>query len=373
MFKPWTDKREKRYFFLALAFLTPNFLGFAIFTAFPVLLSLYMSFSNWSLKSNRTFEFVGLRNYVDIFSYGTFWFYLYNTLYFMLGIPLCVIGSLLLANSLADPMKIKSQARRYKFALLFALIGFFNVGILVLLSCPTAALLCTVVYLGGFMGILFGSITYRTMFYIPSFASGVATVILWTQIFKTNGGLANNILENLVPAGTQLPSWLTSTQNLLGFLPLPEIFNNGGFGLGAREAIIIMTVWMGIGGNNMILYIAAIANIPEDLYEAADIDGANSFRKFWHITVPGVAATTFFISIMSVIAGLQGGFMNAKIMTQGGPAETTTTLAYNIYTSGFEELEMGYASAISWVLFAFVFTATLFNWKYGNKKMESIT
>ena len=121
----------------------------------------------------------------------------------------------------------------------------------------------------------------------------------------------------------------------------------------------------------MILYIAAISGIPASLYEAADIDGAGTFNKFWHITVPSVAPTTFFIAIMAVIGGLQGGFMQAKIMTDGGPAETTTTLAYDIYTTGFEELEFGAASSVAWVLFVIVFACTMINWKYGNKKVES--
>jgi multiple sugar transport system permease protein len=367
----WNGSREKRNFLAAMAFLLPNFLGFLTFTTFPVLLSLYMSFTNWTLKAGRPLEWVGLRNYEDIFSSGAFWFYLYNTVFFMLAIPVGVMGSLFLANALAGSMRIKSSGKRWKLATAFAVLGLFTVGFLVLVGNLDAALLCTVAYLGGFFGILFGSVTYRTMFYIPSFASGVATVILWTAIYKSDGGLANNIISSFLPAGTNLPTWLSSTENLLGFLPLPELFANGGFGLGAREAIMFMGVWMGIGGNNMILYIAAISGISDSLYEAADIDGAGSFSKFWHITVPSVAPTTFFIAIMAVIGGLQGGFMQAKIMTGGGPAETTTTLAYDIYTTGFEELELGAASAVAWVLFTIVFGCTLLNWKYGNKKVES--
>jgi len=120
----------------------------------------------------------------------------------------------------------------------------------------------------------------------------------------------------------------------------------------------------------MILYLASISNIPDSLYEAAEMDGAGAVAKFFHITIPSVAPTTFFITIMSVIGGLQGGFANAKIMTNGGPAGTTTTLAYYVYTMGFEELRFGYASAISWLMFILVFSLTLINWKYGNRKME---
>jgi multiple sugar transport system permease protein len=236
-----------------------------------------------------------------------------------------------------------------------------------------AALILAVLFTAAACGILWGSTTYRTMFYIPSFASGVATIILWVQIFNPDHGLLNNILKqiySMLGIHAALPAWLTSTSSLLGFLPLPECFNNGGFGLGAREAIIIMTFWMVIGGNNMILYLAAIANIPDTLYEAAEIAGAGPVARFFNITIPSVAPTTFFIFIMSVIGGLQGGFQNAKIMTGGGPAGTTTTLAYYVYTMGFQELRFGYASAISWLMFIMVFVLTLINWKYGNRKME---
>jgi multiple sugar transport system permease protein len=368
--KLWYGKREKRDFWTAIAFLLPNLLGFLIFTAGPVVLSLYMSFTNWNLKPSVELEWVGLRNYIDLFSDGDFWFYLYNTFYFMIGIPFSVAGSLFLANMLVDDMQIKASRTRSRLAIAIAGVGFFTCMFCLIMGWADTALLLAIVYIGGFFGVIFGSTTYRTMFYIPSFASGVATIILWVQIFNPYHGLANNVLAWLLPASVELPRWLSSTSNLLGFLPLPAHFNNGGFGLGAREAIMIMGFWMGIGGNNMILYIASIANIPQSLYEAADIDGAGSFNKFWHITVPSVAPTTFFITIMATIGGLQGGFQFAKIMTAGGPAGITTTLAYYIYTAGFEELRLGYASAVAWVMFAIIFGLTLVNWKYGNRQTE---
>ena len=369
--KLWEGQRERRDFFTAMGFLLPNFIGFLAFTAGPVLLSLYMSFTNWSLKKSVPLEWVGFRNYADLFSDGDFWFYLYNTGYFMLGIPFGIGGSLFLANLLVDQMRIKIDKTRNKLAVITAVVGFITCAFFIVAGWNDAALFAGIIYLAAFFGVLFGSTTYRTMFYIPSFASGVATIILWMQIFNPEHGLLNNLLTYILPVGTELPTWLQSTDNLLGFLPLPAHFNSSGFGFGAREAIMIMGFWMGIGGNNMILYIASISNIPDSLYEAADIDGAGSFAKFWHITVPSVAATTFFISIMAIIGGLQGGFQFAKIMTAGGPTGTTTTLAYYIFTEGFDELRLGFASSVSWVLFIIVFGATLVQWKYGNKQSEA--
>jgi multiple sugar transport system permease protein len=268
-------------------------------------------------------------------------------------------------------MRVKVDRTRNRLAVITAVVGLITCGFFIVAGWNDTALFVGIIYLAAFFGIIFGSTTYRTMFYIPNFASGVATIILWLQIFNPEHGLLNNLLYHIVPAGAELPTWLQSTDNLLGFLPLPAHFNSSGFGFGAREAIMIMGFWMGIGGNNMILYIASISNIPESLYEAADIDGAGSFAKFWHITVPAVAPTTFFISIMAIIGGLQGGFQFARIMTQGGPTGTTTTLAYYIFTEGFNELRLGFASSVSWVLFIIIFGATLVQWKYGNRQTEA--
>ncbi len=135
----------------------------------------------------------------------------------------------------------------------------------------------------------------------------------------------------------------------------------------AKPAIMIMALWAAIGSNNMILYLAGLSNIPPELYEAADMDGASSMQRFWHITWPQLAPVTFFIFVMGVIYGLQGGFEMARIMTLGGPAGSTTTLSYFIYIEGFETGRLGYASAAAWVLFALVFILSLLNFRFGNR------
>jgi len=135
----------------------------------------------------------------------------------------------------------------------------------------------------------------------------------------------------------------------------------------AKPSIMIMGFWAAIGSNNMLLYLAGLSNVPPELYEAADIDGASRLQRFWHVTWPQLAPVTFFIVVMAVIHGLQGGFEMARTMTQGGPAGSTTTLSYYVYTEGFETGRLGYASAVAWTLFALVFCVTLFNWKFGNR------
>lgn len=138
----------------------------------------------------------------------------------------------------------------------------------------------------------------------------------------------------------------------------------------AKPALMIMMLWAAIGSNNMILYLAGLSSIPPELYEAADMDGASAPQRFWNITWPQLAPVTFFIAIMSVISGLQGGFEMARAMTQGGPAGSTTTLAYYIYSEGFQNGRMGYASAAAWTLFLLVFLLSIFNFRYGNRHVN---
>lgn len=135
----------------------------------------------------------------------------------------------------------------------------------------------------------------------------------------------------------------------------------------AKPALMLMALWAAIGSNNMLLYLAGLSNVPGELYEAASIDGAGRFAKFWHVTWPQLAPITFFIVVMSMIGGLQGGFEMARTMTQGGPAGATTTLSYYVYTEGFETGRLGYAAAVTWTLFGLVFVITMFNWKFGNR------
>lgn len=306
----------------ALPFLLPNFLGFALFTVGPVLFSLVISLSNWNLQRTIPFQWTLFQNYVDLFHDQEFWVYFVNTAYLMLGMPIAIAGSLFLAILLSQKLR--------------------------------------------------GIVVYRTLFYLPSFTSGVALMILWKALLNPDFGPINAFvtwaLHLLHVAGIQAPQWLLSTRNILG-LDIEQVrLVRGQWGLGARDALIMMGVWTAIGGNNMLLYLAGITNIPQDLYEAAQLDGAGRWSVFRNVTWPQLAPTTFFIVVMSCIGGLQGGFDQARVMTQGGPGGTTTTLSYYIYTKAFEEFQIGYASAISWILFAVVVVVTMVNWKFGNKE-----
>jgi multiple sugar transport system permease protein len=194
-----------------------------------------------------------------------------------------------------------------------------------------------------------GIVLFRTMFYLPTITSGVALFILWKAIYNPDFGPLNTALMSvfgLLHIHVKPPDWLLSIA-------------------WAKPAIMLMGVWSGIGGTNMLLYLAGLSNVPPELYEAAQIDGAGRWAMFRHVTWPQLAPTTFFIIVMSAIGGLQGGFEQARVMTNGGPAESTVTLGYFIYQKGFEEYQLGFASAIAWVMFVIIFIMTLINWKFG--------
>ncbi|MER3473136.1 MAG: sugar ABC transporter permease [Armatimonadota bacterium] len=313
-----TDERA-----IAWLFLLPNFAGFAVFTAGPVLFSLVVSFSNWNLQRTVPFQWIGFGNYLELMRDQQFWLYFINTLYLMLGMPIAIAGSLALAVLLSQRLR--------------------------------------------------GIVVYRTLFYLPSITSGVALMILWKALYNPDFGPINATIHAVSEAlglKVKAPEWLLSTANLLGLEVEQVRLSMKQFGLGARDALIIMGIWIAIGGNNMLLYLAALTNVPQELIEAAQLDGAGKWSVFRHVTWPQLAPTTFFIVVMSFIGGLQGGFEQARVMTGGGPAGTTTTLTYYIYTKAFEEFQIGYASAISWILFAIIFVVTLVNWRFGVKEVS---
>lgn len=456
-------------------FLLPNFLGFFCFTLFPVLFSLFMVFTNWTLKPAVAFEFVGARNLSDLlwvrplgegntgvcalyvvcavlllaslvgalwshvaewegarvggavlgctgmvlllsglimgahhsvflaglvlilcgvagafrdegelrFGRGSipsmvfavaligivslndsmwnayeprdarFWQYFFNTVYLMLAIPFGIAASLGLAILLSDELPTGTARVRIVSSLLCFMAGVST--FLALLACGHGnwAFLGGLFWFIAMLGCAFGVVSYRTVYYLPQFTSGVALMILWKAIYNPKTGPINAVLNSLVQTfGMQgeAPAWLSDFT-------------------WAKPALMFMGLWTAAGGMSMLFYLAALSNVPRDLLDAAEVDGAGPWSRFRHVTWPQLAPTTFFISIMSVIGGLQGGFEQARVMTNGGPAGATTTLSYYIYTKGFEDLDLGYAAAISWVLFAVIFVATAINWRFG-KELE---
>jgi len=289
----------------AYGFLVPNFLGFLAFTSIPVIVSLVMSFTHWNIFKHPVF--VGIDNFRSLLWFHRehgrlvpndpfFWQYVYNTVFLMIGIPIGMAGSLIVALMMNRKLK--------------------------------------------------GIVVYRTIYFLPTVCSGVALLILWKYLYNSDIGLINSILRAVGVANP--PDWLGTT-------------------FWAKPALILMGLWGGLGGYNMILYLAALQGVPSSYYEAAEIDGAGPWAKFWAVTWPMISPTTFFILIMSIIGGFQSGFMTANVMTGGGPAGSTTTIEYYLYQTAFEKFNMGYASAVAWVLFAVILVLTLATWKFGGR------
>lgn len=183
-----------------------------------------------------------------------------------------------------------------------------------------------------------GIALYRTAFYLPSITPVVATSILWLWLLNPEIGLINVGLSKLGIAG---PAWLTDPA-------------------WAKPALILMGLW-GAGGG-MVIYLAALQDIPESLYEAADLDGAKGATKLRHITLPMLTPVILFNLIMGLIGTFQY-FTQAYVMTSGGPQDSTTFYALHLFNKAFLDFQMGYASAMAWVLFLITLACALLVFK----------
>lgn len=269
--------------------IAPGFIIYALFVLLPILWTVAMSFTDYNLK---TFSFVGLSNYIQLFQDAVFGKSVLNTiLYSLITIPVTMALSLFLATLLNQKIKGK---------------GFF-----------------------------------RTLFYMPNIFSMVAVSMAWLYLFDTHNGILNRLLGAI---GISPVGWVTSTSTAL-------------------LSVAIMSIW-NMTGYNMILFLSGLQSIPEYLYEAASIDGATRWKKFIKITIPQLAPTTFFVFVMACINSFQV-FGQVLIVTNGGPLNSTTTIAHQIYKNGFEYYKMGYASSQAVVLLLIILAITLVNFKYG--------
>ena len=268
-------------------YILPWIIGFLLFQFYPLVSSLYYSFTDYTMFN--TPSFVGLANYVKIFTKDpAFRNSLSRTfIYVLIGVPV----KLLFAFFIAMLLNMKLRC--------------INV--------------------------------FRTVYYLPSIVGGsVAVSILWRLLFMKEGAV----------------------NKLLGAIELPAIswLGNPDYALFTISLII---VWQ--FGSSMVLFLAGLKQIPEELYESALVDGASKIRSFFSITLPLVTPTIFFNLIMQMISAFQD-FTGAMIVTNGGPLNSTYLYALMLYDQGFKYFRMGYASALSWVLFAIIllFTALIF-------------
>jgi oligogalacturonide transport system permease protein len=174
----------------------------------------------------------------------------------------------------------------------------------------------------------------RTLYYIPSlFGGSIAISMLWKVMFMDNG-IVNSLLAKVGVTGI---SWLGD----------PKV---------ALVTICMLEIWQ--FGSSMVMFLAALKQVPSSLYEAAAIDGAGKIKKFFYITIPQITPIIFFNMIMQTINALQT-YTSASVITNGGPLKATYVMGLKLYKEGFSYFKMGYASAISWVMFALILVVTL--------------
>jgi multiple sugar transport system permease protein len=186
----------------------------------------------------------------------------------------------------------------------------------------------------------------RTLFFLPYVSSLVVISVVWSVLYNPSKGPINSLLRSL--GMEHPPGWLTS----------PDW---------ALIAIIILVAWTYIG-YTLVLYMAGLQGISRDLYEASEIDGANKINQFWKITIPMLKPTSFLIGITLIISTFQV-FAVVNVMTHGGPLNSTMVISYHIYLQAFQYYKMGYAAALSWLLFVIIFIVTLIQWR-GQKKWQ---
>jgi multiple sugar transport system permease protein len=180
-----------------------------------------------------------------------------------------------------------------------------------------------------------GTAFYRTLFFMPSLLPVVAATVLWVWLLQPDWGMLNTLLRQI---GLPGPRWFQS----------PEW---------ALPGLITLALWTGLGGTRMVIFLAGLQGVPEELYDAASIDGANRWQRFWHVTLPMITPTVFFNLVLGIIGALQV-FTSAFVATGGGPAYATWFFALHIYYNAFQYFNMGYASALAWLLLLIILVFT---------------
>ena len=302
-------KRQRTEAIQGFMFISPWMIGFLCFALGPVIFSLCLSFCKWDILT--PIQFVGIKNYAKMAQDPLIRKSLANTLYYAaFAIPLGMCGALGAALLLNQKMK----AMRL----------------------------------------------FRTLFYVPAVTGGVATFMLWSWIFNPEIGLLNRTLRHLMPHHAIQVPWLDFSHGIaikyVSFLPHPPGWLSDP--AWAMPALIIMALW-GVG-SGMLIYLAGLQGIPEELYEAALLDGANARQKFRYVTIPMLSPTIFFNLIMSIIGSFQV-FAAAFVMTGGSGDPANSTLFYVLYLfqNAMMYFRMGYASAMAWLLFIIILSLTL--------------
>lgn len=191
---------------------------------------------------------------------------------------------------------------------------------------------------------IMGKTVVKIMFFIPYIASVVAVCAVWQVLLQPSYGPVNQFLQAIGIENP--PKWLVDFK-------------------WALPSVMVIYIWQQLG-YYIIVFMAGVNGISKDVYEAAQIDGATGIRQFFSITVPLVAPTTFFLSVMGIIGSFKV-FDQISVLTQGGPGNSTSVMAYYIYKTAFEDYKMGYANTLAWALFILIFLVTIVQWKFQDK------
>jgi len=301
-----------RRLWTGLAFISPWIVGFLALTVYPFAASLYWSFCRYDLLDPPVG--IGWDNYRrladELFHGGAFGLAVWNTFYYAaLSVPLSIALGVVLAVMLS-----------------------WNVR---------------------------GQSIYRTLLFLPSVVPTVATAVLWMWLLDPQEGLVNYVLGWF---GAPPQGWFNSVRQAAW----PPDWTAGEIAFGSKDALVLMSLW-GVG-NFMIIYLAALGDIPQSLYEAAELDGAGAMRRFWHITLPMLSPVIFFNLVMGLIQAVQA-FTQVYLVSdgQGSPAGSTLLLSLHLFLSAFKQLDMGYASAMAWILFVLVLLVTIFLFRTANR------
>ncbi len=289
------NRQARRNFLWGLFFTSPAIIGLLWFTAYPLLASLYYSFTSYSMFG--PFHWIGLVNYTDLFTDSNWWLSLYNIVYILIfAVPLGIIVALTLALLLN--VKVRGIA------------------------------------------------VYRTIFYLPSIVPIVASAVVWSYVFNPQYGVLNSILGFFGISG---PGWLSS----------PDW---------SKPALILISIWG--TGNLMIILLAGVQDVPQDLRDASRVDGAGAWARFWNVTLPFLSPHLLFALVTGLIAGFQY-FAPAYVLTngEGSPAGSTLIAPLYLYQNAFRFFKVGYASAMAWVLFIIVVVCTVVVFRYVGKRV----
>jgi multiple sugar transport system permease protein len=189
-----------------------------------------------------------------------------------------------------------------------------------------------------------GTTIFRTLFFIPTLVPVVASALLWRWMLQPDLGLVNYLLWEIRIPG---PRWMASTE-------------------WALPSLILISLWASVGGSRMIIFLAGLQGVPEELYDAASIDGANWWHRFRHVTLPMISPTIFFNLILGVIGALRV-FSISFVATDGGPAYATWFYMLHMYQNAFQNFLMGYASALAWMFFVVVLLLTLVQFRLSGR------